>query len=241
MNCEFALDEFQGPLDLLLHLIKEKEMDLQTIELSVIADQYLQYIHQMDSSYLESMSEYLVIAAQLIEMKSKMLLPKEKVEFDDQYEEDPRDQLIKRLIEYKKYKDVVEELRDFYDERQTIHTKLPASMDHYVVDTTEMIPDNLEVYDLIKAMQKMLQRKALSMPLESKIARVEISVEERTDQIRSFFKVHKGQRVLLDDLFEDMSKTYIVITFFSVLVLVKAKEIEIEQNNNFEDIYLREV
>ena len=135
----------------------------------------------------------------------------------------------------------VEELRDFYDERQTIHTKLPASMDHYVVDTTEMIPDNLEVYDLIKAMQKMLQRKALSMPLESKIARVEISVEERTDQIRSFFKVHKGQRVLLDDLFEDMSKTYIVITFFSVLVLVKAKEIEIEQNNNFEDIYLREV
>ena len=77
MEYQVILDDFQGPLDLLLHLIKEKEMDLQTLELSVITDQYLQYIHMMESSQLEVMSEYLVMAAQLIEMKSKMLLPKE--------------------------------------------------------------------------------------------------------------------------------------------------------------------
>ena len=84
MEYQVIMDDFQGPLDLLLHLIKEKEMDLETLELSVIADQYLQYIHAMDPSKLEEMSEYLVMAADLIEMKSKLLLPKEKVDINDE-------------------------------------------------------------------------------------------------------------------------------------------------------------
>src|SRR5699024_3070930 len=153
MAYEVILDDFQGPLDLLLHLIKEKEMDLETLEVSVITDQYLAYIDQMDAQQLETMSEYLVMAAQLIEMKSKMLLPAQKVELEDDYQEDPREQLIKRLIEYKKYKDVLDEFKEKYEQRQYIHTKAPAFMDEYVIDTTEMIPDNLGVYDLIRAMQ----------------------------------------------------------------------------------------
>lgn len=181
MSYEVVLDDFQGPLDLLLHLIKDKQMDLETLEVSTITDQYLAYIDQMSPDQLETMSEYLVMAAQLIEMKSKMLLPNEKVELDDDYQEDPREQLIRRLIEYKKYKDILEEFRESYEHRQTLHTKAPALMDDYVVDTSEMIPDNLEVYDLIRAMQKMFQRKALMTPLESRIARVEISIEERSD------------------------------------------------------------
>ena len=115
MEYQVILDDFQGPLDLLLHLIKEKEMDLQTLELSVITDQYLQYIHMMESSQLEVMSEYLVMAAQLIEMKSKMLLPKEKVQIEDEYQEDPREALIRRLIEYKRYKDVLDEIQEKYE------------------------------------------------------------------------------------------------------------------------------
>ena len=102
MEYQVVIEDFQGPLDLLLHLIKEKEMDLETLELSVIADQYLQYIHAMDPSLLELMSEYLVMAADLIEMKSKMLIPKEKVTINDEYQEDPREALIRRLIEYKR-------------------------------------------------------------------------------------------------------------------------------------------
>lgn len=162
MSYEVVLDDFQGPLDLLLHLIKEKEMDLETLEVSVITDQYLAYINAMDSQQLEVMSEYLVMAAQLIEMKSKLLLPNEKLELDDEYQEDPRAQLIRRLIEYKRYKDVLEDIREHYDYRQTLHTKPPAIMDEYVMDTTEMIPDHLEVYDLIRAMQKMFQRKSFN-------------------------------------------------------------------------------
>lgn len=240
MSYEVFLDDFQGPLDLLLHLIKEKEMDLETLEVSVITDQYLAYINQMDPSQLETMSEYLVMATQLIEMKSKMLLPNTKVELEDEYQENPREQLIRRLIEYKKYKDVLDDIKECYEYRQTLHTKAPAIMDEYVIDTTDLIPDDLEVYDLIRAMQKMFQRKALSSPLESKIARVEISIEDRSDQIRQFFKFHKHQRIELDELFDQPSKTYFVITFLSILVLVNTKELLIEQVGNFEKIYLRE-
>ena len=238
MSYEVILDDFQGPLDLLLHLIKEKEMDLESLDISVITDQYLTYIFQMDSSQLEIMSEYLVMATQLIEMKSKLLIPNEKITLEDDYEEDPREALIRRLIEYKKYKDILEDMKEYYDYRHTLYTKAPANMDHFVVDTTELIPDNLEVYDLIRAMQKMFQRKALTMPLESKIARVEISIEERSDQIRSFFKLHKGI-VELEELFDQPSKTYFVITFLSILTLVNKNEVEISQEENFGKIYLK--
>ena len=240
MSYEVVIDDFQGPLDLLLHLIKEKEMDLETLEVSVITDQYLAYIDQMDADQLETMSEYLVIAAQLIEMKSKMLLPNEKVELEDDYQEDPREQLIRRLIEYKKYKDILDDVRECYEYRQTLHTKAPALMDDYVVDTSELIPDHLEVYDLIKAMQKMFQRKVLHAPLESRIARVEISIEERSDQIRQYFKLHKNQRIRFEELFEEPTRTFFVVTFLSILVLVNTNELIIEQDGNFENIYLKE-
>ena len=240
MSYEVVIDDFQGPLDLLLHLIKEKEMDLETLEVSVITDQYLAYIDQMDADQLETMSEYLVMAAQLIEMKSKMLLPNEKVELEDDYQEDPREQLIRRLIEYKKYKDILDDVRECYEYRQTLHTKAPALMDDYVVDTSELIPDHLEVYDLIKAMQKMFQRKVLHAPLESRIARVEISIEERSDQIRQYFKLHKNQRIRVEELFEEPTRTFFVVTFLSILVLVNTNELIIEQDGNFENIYLKE-
>lgn len=240
MGYEVVLNDFQGPLDLLLHLIKEKQMDLETLEVSTITDQYLAYIDQMSPDQLETMSEYLVMAAQLIEMKSKMLLPNEKVELEDDYQEDPREQLIRRLIEYKKYKDVLDDFRESYEQRQTLHTKAPALMDDYVVDTSDMIPNDLEVYDLIRAMQKMFQRKALLTPLESRIARVEISIEERSDQIRQYFKSHKNQRIDFEDLFEEPTKIFFVVTFLSILVLVNTNELIIEQEGNFEKIYLKE-
>ena len=173
-------------------------------------------------------------------MKSKMLLPNEKVELEDDYQEDPREQLIRRLIEYKKYKDILDDVRECYEYRQTLHTKAPALMDDYVVDTSELIPDHLEVYDLIKAMQKMFQRKVLHAPLESRIARVEISIEERSDQIRQYFKLHKNQRIRFEELFEEPTRTFFVVTFLSILVLVNTNELIIEQDGNFENIYLKE-
>ena len=238
MEYQVILEDFQGPLDLLLHLIKEKEMDLQTLELSVITDQYLQYIHMMESSQLEIMSEYLVMAAQLIEMKSKMLLPKEKVQIDDEYQEDPREALIKRLIEYKRYKDVLEEIQEKYEKRQEVIIKPADNMEQYVMDTSTMIPQDLEVYDLMKAMQKMFQRKALLKPLDTHISKKDISIEQRSDEIRKFFKVRVNKKVKLEDLFERGDRYYFIVTFLSILVLAKDKEVEIRQDGLFNEIYV---
>lgn len=238
MEYQVILEDFQGPLDLLLHLIKEKEMDLQTIELSVITEQYLQYIHMMETSQLEVMSEYLVMAAQLIEMKSKMLLPKEKVIIDDEYEEDPREALIRRLIEYKRYKDVIDDMKEQYEKRQTMIVKAPDNMEDYVVDTSTMIPEGLEVYDLMKAMQKMFQRKALLKPLDTHISKKDISIDKRTEEIRDFFKHRIHKKVKLEELFERADKYYFIVTFLSVLVLAKDKEVEIYQDDLFDEIYV---
>lgn len=238
MEYQVILEDFQGPLDLLLHLIKEKEMDLQSLELSVITDQYLEYIHMMDSSQLETMSEYLVMAAQLIEMKSKLLLPKEKIQIDDEYQEDPREVLIRRLIEYKRYKDVLDEIKDKYEKRKEVFIKAADNMDDYTIDTTSMIPDNLEVYDLMKAMQKMYQRKALLKPLDTHISKKDISIEQRSDEIRNFFKNRIHKRVKLDELFDRGDRYYFIVTFLSILVLAKDKEVEIIQDGLFDEIYV---
>lgn len=238
MEYQVVLEDFQGPLDLLLHLIKEKQMDLETLEVSVITDQYLSYIHSIESSQLEVMSEYLVMAADLVEMKSKMLLPKETINIDDQYIEDPREALIRRLIEYKRYKDVLDDIREKYEYRQTLYIKPSQSMDEYVIDTSSMIPEGLEVYDLMKAMQKMFQRKALSKPLDTHIARKDISVDERTLQIRDFFKTRVHKKVKLEELFDRQDRFYFVVTFIAVLVLAKDKEVEISQDSLFDEIYV---
>ena len=238
MEYQVVIEDFQGPLDLLLHLIKEKEMDLESLELSVIADQYLQYIHAMDPSLLEVMSEYLVMAADLIEMKSTMLIPKEKVTINDDYQEDPREALIKRLIEYKRYKDVIDDIREKYEQRQNIIIKPAESMDEYIIDTSSMIPEGLEVYDLMKAMQKMFQRKALMKPLDTHIAKKDISIDERTEQIRDYFKTRVNKKVKFDELFDRYDRFYFIVTFIAVLVLAKDKEVEITQDGLFADIYV---
>lgn len=238
MEYEVAVEQFSGPLDLLLHLIKEHDMDILDLDVAAICDQYLAYIETMDSSMLETMSEYLVMAAWLIEMKSKMLLPNEDIDEEDDYEAQ-RANMIRMLIEKNKINEVLEEFETAFETRQTMHTKISSVMEEYVVDVENQIPEDLEVYDLIKAMQKIIQRKALLHPLESKIARVEISIDERSTQIQDYFKRHRGETVDFENLFDQGDKYFAIVTFLSVLVLVKNKELEITQESNFEKIYLK--
>lgn len=235
---QIKIQDFEGPLDLLLHLIKEKEMDLETLNLASVADQYLTYIRHVSSYHLEVASEYLVMASYLIELKSKLLLPKEKVEIEENYEEDPREQLIRRLIEYKKYKDVLEDFKEAYEKRKEIHLRIPSSMNEYVVDTTHQIPEDLEIYDLIRAMQKMYQRKHLLKPMETSLARQEISIDERSTEIRQFFKLHRHRKIKLEELFDREGKNFFIVTFLSVLDLVNKKEITIQQDHYLDEIYL---
>ena len=238
MEYQVTVDQFTGPLDLLLHLIKEHDMDLLDLDVAAVCDQYLAYIQTMDPSLLEAVSEYLVMAAWLIEMKSKMLLPKPEIDEEDDYEAE-RKRMIERLIEKNRINGILEAFEASYDKRQTMHSKIPSALEEYLPSGEETIPEGMEVYDLIKAMQRVMQRRALLQPLESKIARVEISIDERTEQIRSYFLRHKDKTVDFEDLFDEGDRYFAIVTFLSILVLVKNSELLITQSGNFEKIYLK--
>lgn len=238
MEYQVAVDQFTGPLDLLLHLIKEHDMDLLDLDVAAVCDQYLAYIQTMDPSLLEAVSEYLVMAAWLIEMKSKLLLPKPEIDEEDDYEAE-RKRMIERLIEKNRINGILEAFEASYNKRQTMHSKIPSALEEYLPSGEETIPEGMEVYDLIKAMQRVMQRRALLQPLESKIARVEISIDERTEQIRSYFLRHKDKTVDFEDLFDEGDRYFAIVTFLSILVLVKNSELLITQSGNFEKIYLK--
>ena len=238
MEYQVTVDQFTGPLDLLLHLIKEHDMDLLDLDVAAVCDQYLAYIQTMDPSLLEAVSEYLVMAAWLIEMKSKLLLPKPEIDEEDDYEAE-RKRMSERLIEKNRINGILEAFEASYDKRQTMHSKIPSVLEEYLPSGEETIPEGMEVYDLIKAMQRVMQRRALLQPLESKIARVEISIDERTEQIRSYFLRHKDKTVDFEDLFDEGDRYFAIVTFLSILVLVKNSELLITQSGNFEKIYLK--
>lgn len=231
MNYEVKIDEFEGPLDLLLYLIKQANINIWDIKIKVIAKQYLDYIKNMEQLNLNIASEYLVMAAELIEMKSATLLPKKEVE--EEIEEDPREQLINRLLEYESYKQMTSVFKDFESERKLIHTKEPSYLDEF---KNEEITANVDVEDLLNAFSLFLQKKEFDKPLNTKITTKEYSIEERKIEIKNIIKIKK--RVEFEELFEIYNKDYIIVTFLSILDLAKKQELKIEQEKNFDKIYL---
>lgn len=235
MNYKVTIDNFDGPLDLLLHLIKKSDIDIYDIKIEDITKQYLEYINEMQELNLDIASEYLVMAAELMEMKSNMLLPNEKNEEDD-YEEDPREQLIKRLIEYKRYKEITGEFKDLEIERKKEFTKQASNLNEFKTENEEIDLGDISLDDLMDAFNKFLQRKELNKPLNTKIARREYSVKKRSSEIRQILKEKK--KMEFEELFEEFTKEYIVVTFLSVLDLAKKQDLMIKQEDNFNKIYL---
>jgi len=234
MKYEIKIDEFEGPLDLLLHLIKTSDMNIFDIEVEEITKQYLDYIEAMEEMNLNVASEYLVMAAELIEMKSATLLPKPKIE-EDEYEEDPRDALIQRLLEYKQYKEVTESFKELEEERKQIYTKVAENLKNYQTDeSVSMLDVDLDI--LMEAFKKFLERKEEEKPLHTTVTTKEYSVKERSREIRSLLKSKK--KVKFEELFEIRKKDYVVVTFLSILSMCKKQELEITQTGNFDEIYL---
>ena len=235
MQYNFVINDFEGPLDLLLHLIKTSKMDIYDISIEVITKQYLDFIKSMQEMNLDIASEYLVMASELIEMKSKLLLPNNKDEEEDDYEEDPKERLINRLLEYKKYKDMIDTFKELEEERKDIFTKEPINLSEYKDVQTENNGD-ITLEDLINALNNFLKRKEDEKPKETKITKKELSVTERTTQIRNILS--KKKRVSFFDLFEIKTKEYVVVTFLSILEMAKLGEITIIQENNFNNIII---
>lgn len=235
---KLLIGDFEGPLDLLLHLIKKSKMEIFDIEISEITNQYLNYIKSMTDMNLDIASEYLVMASELIEMKSKKLLPKSEEKEEDEEVEDPEVVLKRRLVEYQKYKESTNVFRDLEKNRSSYYTKAPESLKKYSLKKLEN-DGSVDVYDLLDAFQKLLERQEFNKPKNTKIARKELSIKERIVKIRDILRVNK--RVNFVELFDDFSKPYVVVTFLSVLEMVKSREINIKQDNNFSDIYIERV
>lgn len=229
-----TIDNFDGPLDLLLHLIKEQDIDIYDIKIEDITKQYLDYIRHMKELNLEIASEYLVMASELIEMKSKMLLPKKKEKEDDDYEEDPRELLIERLLAYKRYKEVTSEFKDLELTRKMVFTREPDNLNRYVKEDENS--EELGVADLIDAFNNLLKRKELDRPIETKITKKELSVTEKVNKIKNILRNKK--KINFEDIFEVSTKEEVIISFLSVLEMVKKDEILLTQEGNFKNIVI---
>ena len=214
-----AIDKFEGPLDLMLHLIKDKQLDLFDLDVNELTDQYIAYLNAMSTLHLEIASEYMVELAELIEYKSKKLLPKDKNEQEE--EEDPKDRLVRRLLEYQQYKEISQQLKTMFDDRQMLMGKpLSTEAEKWMKDTDDVHYQG-NPYDLMKAMRRVMMRMQLVKPIETKYTEKEISMEERELQVRA--KLDRLPDVFkFESLLDDCdSLPMLIATFLAVLDLAR--------------------
>ncbi len=227
------IGDFSGPLDLLLHLIKKSKMEIFDIEISKITEEYLKYLESMKEINLDIASEYLVMASELIEIKSKKLLPNSEEETEDNEYIDSEEALKKRLIEYQKYKESTSVFRDLENNRSAYYTKTPEAISNYTDQKMEN-DGSVDMYDLLDAFQKLLDRQKYSKPLNTRITKKELSVKERVVRIREVLKTKKKLNFI--ELLDDYSKPNVVVTLLTILEMTKKKERMLKQENNVCDI-----
>ncbi len=243
MSLSVRLEVFEGPLDLLLYLIEKNKIDIYDIPIVVITEQYLDYIRNMQRQDMNVMSEFLVMAATLLDIKCRMLLPKEVNE--DGEEEDPRAELVQKLLEYKMYKYMAFELRDRQvDAAKTWYKKpmLPQEVRDYKapIDYETLVGDvNLaKLNEIFKSVMRRQEDKI--DPIRSRFGKIEkdeINLEKKQSFIEEFVKNHKrfSFRKLLE---KQGSKMEIIVTFMAVLEMMKQGMISIEQEYAFADIMI---
>ncbi|WP_278908106.1 segregation and condensation protein A [Faecalicoccus pleomorphus] len=240
MEFKVTIDQFEGPLDLMLHLIKENKLDLFDLDMLVLANQYIDFIHQMKDLHLEVASEYLSELASLVEYKSRKLLPREEVVVEEEYEEETqRQRLVERLLEYQRYKEVSASLKDSFEQRQLHFSRPTASLIESWAKPIEI--DDLPTqspYELVKAMQRVMHRMILLQPYETKVTIKELSVEERLEQIQRFLNTI-DHPITFEELCSDCTNLHmIVVTFLAILDLIHQKMLDFTINEE-DQIYLK--
>ena len=186
MTYNFCTSDFEGPLDLLLHLVKESKMDIYEINICEIINQYLDFIHSLEEKNIDIASEYLVMASELIHLKSKLLVnrkdeePSQEDEFSFANEEDLRN----KLLEYEKYKMLTQSFHELEEKRGEVYTKLPESLKEYI-EETGIQKGEFDISDLFEAYKMFIERQNLSKPLNTKITKKELSVDDKIKDIRN--------------------------------------------------------
>lgn len=227
-NFSVQLSSFEGPLDLMLHLIKEKKLDLFDLKMDVLIDQYIAFLNQVENK-LEIASEYLYELAALIEYKSKKSLPVEpKVLEVEDYEEDQRDALVRRLIEYQQFKEISQDLNDRYQNRLKQFEKPIESTRFNGGEDRMMQFEGAEPSDLVKAMQRILQRFRYANPQQVRITKTEFSIEDRINQLHVMIHTLK-EPFYFDDMIQDADELgLLIVSFLAILELARRQELSFE-------------
>ena len=243
MALPVKIENFEGPLDLLLHLIDVNKFNIFDIPIVKITEQYLEFVRNMETKDLNVMSEFLVMAATLLEIKAKMLLP---VEVDEDGEEiDPREELVQKLLEYKMYKYMSYELKDrMQDAAKAMYKQstIPDEVESYIepVDLEKLL-GNLTLQKLNDIFQSVMKRQNEKIdPVRSKFGKIEkeeVSLEDKLDFVESYAKEH-GTFSFKKLLEGQKSKMQIVVTFLAILELMKMGKIVIKQEDTFADIII---
>ncbi len=239
MAYQVRLEHFEGPLDLLLYLIREHEVDIYDIPISLVTQQYLQYLELLKLLDLEVGSEYLLMAATLLRIKSKMLLPRRPEEEEDEAA-DPREELVQRLLEYRRFKEAAGVLNEHQDRNADVFYH-PATEENWDEDLNGVetldtrLAGNLNLWDLLQAFKFTLDR--AKDDFDRTVERETISIEDRMDDILENLK--KRKNLFFSALFkEDLSRSFLIITFLALLELIRQNRVVFEQTDTLGEIWL---
>ncbi len=222
MSFTVSIEQFEGPLDLMLHLIREKQLNLFDLDIRVLTEQYLIYLRRASELKLEVASEYLVELATLIEYKSKRLLPKDETVLEESADE-VKNRLVKRLLEYQQFKEITSDLQQLYEVRSSQMSKGQSREIEQLMMTDDTLPIDGSVYDLYKALSKCLKRVSVGRPIETKYTAKEVSMEDRTLQLVARFD-SLPPTFSFETLIEDCdSLTMVIVTFLAILDLSRQK------------------
>ena len=230
------LDVFEGPLDLLLYLIKRDEVDIYDISIERITKQYLGYLEAFQVLNIELAGEFIVMAANLLYIKSRMLLPvDQQMAEEDAEEDDPRWELIRQLIEYKKFKEAAARLRDIESLQENLFPRIPVTPEFAPAEN--LLVEEVGIFDLIHAFQKILKRLEKKPEDLREIFAENFTVSEKIDYLLRV--TSSGVSMRFEELFADAaSRAEIVVTFLAMLELIRLKQIRIRQNAHFGEIWI---
>ena len=229
------IQDFEGPLDLLLHLVRSSKMDIYRVNISDIIEQYLEFINNTDRLDIETSSEYLVMASELVHLKSRMLVNKYNEEEEEEFSIKSEEDLREKLIEYEKYKNMTETFKLLEENRQDYYTKLPENLNEYK-ENEKIINSDVTVDDLINAFLEMQKRINFKKPVITKVAKKEYSIKDKIIEIRNILKIRK--KIEFIELFDILTKENIVVTFLSILDMSKNNEILLKQDKIFSTIII---
>ena len=222
------LKNFEGPLDLLLFFIKRDELDIYDIPISYITEQYLEYIRLMEELDLDVASEFILMASMLMSIKAKMMLPAEGTEEDEMDENDPRYELVQRLLEYKRYKEMAEKMSDMEDEAKKLHYRQYFEVDEVEKESRKASGEAMKdvtMFDLMAAFQKVLSD-VKKQQTPHHVEKIKVTVEQQAEYVLE--KLHKNGRTAFTAMCRELnSKMKVVVTFLAVLEMLKEQQINL--------------